>query len=88
MKAPGGSRLHFVNDCRVAGNLGVAVALDGAPLMRFFKTDDPERIAEDQAAAERLMAITSRIRAARSPDPAEQAPRQLPDFGQDRKTPQ
>lgn len=54
------ARLHFVKKCRVADMIGVAVALDGAPLMRFFKRATGADAPEDEAAATRLQAVTHR----------------------------
>ncbi len=41
--------------------------------MRLFKTDDPVRSAEDEAAAVRLMAIANRCKAGRLPDSTAEA---------------
>lgn len=64
------SRLHFVNECRLADNLGVAVALDGAPLMRLFKRAAGPEAPEDEAAATRLLAVTQRGKAETSRYPS------------------
>ena len=61
--------LYFINKCRVADTTGVERwALDGALLMNLFKTSQPARSAEDEAAALRLRAIAHRSKAGRSPD--------------------
>jgi hypothetical protein len=50
----------------------VAVAEKGAPLMRFFKVEQPMSW-EDETAAARLNAIAGRTRASVSPDMDERA---------------
>ena len=42
--------------------------MKGAPFMNIFRAKEPERSAEDEAAAMRLMAITNRIRPRSSSD--------------------
>jgi hypothetical protein len=55
---------HFINDCRVADGIGVAVEVKGAPLMRMFHANRRPLSPEDEAALARLNAVASRIRAA------------------------
>jgi hypothetical protein len=55
--------LYFVNECRLADTIGVAVALDGAPLMRFVKRVQGIVTPEATAFGVRLNAIASRGKA-------------------------
>ena len=48
--------------------------MKGAPLMKLFKSSERPLSDEDQAAIQRLMAISSRIRASRLPGMEENAP--------------
>jgi hypothetical protein len=52
--------LYFVNNCRLADIAGVAVALDGAPLMRLFKRTSEPASPEELSVATRLQAVTNR----------------------------
>lgn len=74
-RAIAASCLHFVKDCRLADKSGVAVALDGAPLMRLFKPKllQPET-AENLAAATRLLAVTDRGKDQTSSYPVREVP--------------
>jgi hypothetical protein len=66
--------LHFVKECRLADVTGVAVALDGAPLMRLFKRKRQPETAENLAAATRLLAITHRGKDETSSYPVREVP--------------
>jgi hypothetical protein len=70
--------LHFVNKCRLADVAGVAVALDGAPLMRLFKRKSEPEPAESLAAATRLQAVTDRGRDEVSSYPIREVPVVIP----------
>jgi len=70
--------LHFVNECRLADLVGVAVALDGAPLMRLFKRAAGAEAPEDEAAATRLLAVTQRGKVETSRYPSREAAAEAP----------
>jgi hypothetical protein len=71
-------RLHFVNECRLADVTGVAVALDGAPLMRLFKRKRQPETAENVAAATRLQTVTDRGKDETSGYPVREVPLAVP----------
>jgi hypothetical protein len=70
--------LHFVNECRLADIFGVAVALDGAPLMRLFKRAARADAPEDEAAATRLLAVAQRGKVETSRYPSRDAAAEPP----------
>jgi hypothetical protein len=70
--------LHFVKDCRLADEPGVAVALDGAPLMRLFKRKLQPETAVNLAAATRLLAVTDRGKDQTSSYPIREVPVGMP----------
>lgn len=61
-------RLHFVKEsgARLGAAWRWALGTEARPLMKLFKTNEPEPSAEDAAAAERLQAIASRFKTERS----------------------
>ena len=70
--------LHFVKECRLVDKSGVAVALDGAPLMRLFKRKRQPETAENLAAATRLLAVTDRGKDQTSSYPVREVPVAIP----------
>ena len=70
--------LHFVKECRIVDKSGVAVALDGAPLMRLFKRKRQPETAENLAATTRLLAVTDRGKDQTSSDPVREVPVAIP----------
>ena len=55
--------LHFIKECSLADLAGVAVAWDGAPLMRFLKSLRATEVAEDPHVVARLNQIAARSKA-------------------------
>jgi hypothetical protein len=70
--------LYFVNNCRLADIAGVAVALDGAPLMRLFKRTDEAASPEELSIATRLQAVTNRRQAEIAGYPIRDVPTETP----------
>lgn len=62
-RAPDPSRKTFLNECRVVDIAGVAVAWDGAPLMRFLNSFRATEVAEDPDVVARRDGIAARSRA-------------------------